>query len=149
MLLALEPLGAAGLKTLLLHISNLLARCGLPALRPAVDLHFSGAADEHPWDGERGHRPWIGARGTGGGKAFRIPDLAVGDDRHLAPYVRCVRWSAHVGLPGDFDEAGQQPVGPPDQVHVAALGPGDDGRIRVHVREQQNGHEVAGLCQGL
>ena len=38
---------------------------------------------------------------------------------------------------------------PPDQVDVAALGPGDDGRIRVHVGEQQHGYEVIGLCQGL
>ena len=40
-------------------------------------------------------------------------------------------------------------VQPPDQMDVAPLGPGADGNIGVHVGEQQNGHEVVGLCQGL
>ena len=76
---------------------------------------------------------------------FAVPDLAIGDDRHLAPYVRCVRRCVHVGLAGDFDEARQQLFGPPYQMDVTALGPGDDGRIRVHVGEQQNRHEVGWL----
>ena len=76
---------------------------------------------------------------------FAVPDLAIGDDRHLAPYVRCLRRCVHVGLAGDFDEARQQLFGPPYQMDVTALGPGDDGRIRVHVGEQQNRHEVGWL----
>ncbi len=51
----------------------------------------------------------------------------------------------HVGLAGDFDEARQQLFGPPYQMDVTALGPGDDGRIRVHVGEQRNRHEVGWL----
>ena len=35
--------------------------------------------------------------------------------------------------------------GPPYQMDVTALGPGDDGRIRVHAGEQQNRHEVGWL----
>ena len=35
--------------------------------------------------------------------------------------------------------------GPPYQMDVTALGPGYDGRIRVHVGEQQNRHEVGWL----
>ena len=108
-----------------------------------MDLQFFGTADEHSWNGKQSRLAWSGARGGDGGQRFRIPDLAIGDDRHLPLNVHRHGWCAYYGFPGDLNETGQKRVRLPDQVYVAALGPVGNCRIGLHVGEYQDGDEEA------